>query len=75
LICGFGDWTAEKVGGNSGLTLEVDDVFAFAEKLKAKGVEFTADPRTEFFGGFATFSDSEGNELGLHSPPAGAPPN
>ena len=68
LAKGFGDWAPEKVGGNSGIALEVDDVFTTAEKFKKNGVEFTAEPSNEFFGGWAMFKDSEGNVLGMHSP-------
>jgi predicted enzyme related to lactoylglutathione lyase len=31
------------------------------------GVEITEEPRTEPWGGWASFKDSEGNEFGLHS--------
>jgi lactoylglutathione lyase len=72
---GFGeeDTTPRKAGGMSGLIVEVDDVFKAAEQLKNSGVEFTEDPKVEFFGGWAMFKDSEGNVHGLHSPaPVGA---
>jgi len=68
LAKGFGDWSAEKVGGNSGLALEVDDVFKTANQFKKNGVQFTAEPSIEFFGGWAMFQDSEGNVIGVHSP-------
>ena len=67
LMKGFGDWSPEKVGGSSGIALEVDDVFVLAEQLKAAGVEFTREPETAFYGGSAVIKDSEGNELLLHS--------
>lgn len=51
-----------------GVILEVDDVFKTQEKLSKLGVEFTDDARTEPWGGWAMFKDSEGNSLGLHSP-------
>lgn len=73
LAKGFGDWAPEKVGGMSGLIMEVDDVFKSADELKKNGVEFTAEPSAEFYGGWAMFRDSEGNIHGLHSPaPVGA---
>ncbi len=73
LAKGFAEWSAEKVGGESGLALEVDDVFKTAEQWKKNGVEFTAGPSVEFFGGWAIFKNSEGNEIGLHSEaPVGA---
>ncbi|MBV9720110.1 MAG: VOC family protein [Candidatus Eremiobacteraeota bacterium] len=73
LTKGFDDWSPEKVGGSCGLALEVDDVFRVAEEFKSKGVEIIGGPAAEFFGGWARFKDSEGNEIGMHSPvPEGA---
>ncbi len=65
---GFPGWSPEKVGINTGACLEVDEIFAAHRKLAAKGVEFTDGPRMEFFGGWASFKDADGNEWGLHSP-------
>lgn len=61
-----------KVGGMTGVILEVDDVYKSSEQLKNSGVEFTDGPRTEPWGGWAMFKDSEGNQFGLHSPAAAA---
>ncbi|HZT11559.1 MAG TPA: VOC family protein [Candidatus Baltobacteraceae bacterium] len=73
LTKGLGERQPEKTGGNSGIALECDDVFAVTESLKKKGVKFTTEPSIEFFGGWAMFQDSEGNVIGLHSPaPVGA---
>jgi predicted enzyme related to lactoylglutathione lyase len=58
----------KKVGGFSGVILEVDDVYQTAKDLEKKGVETPEGPRTEPWGGWATFKDSEGNIHGLHSP-------
>ena len=68
LIQNFGDWAPDKVGGRINGCLEVDDVFQTGKQWGAKGVEFPTAPSMEFFGGWATFKDSEGNEWGLHSP-------
>ncbi|MDQ6781599.1 MAG: VOC family protein [Candidatus Eremiobacteraeota bacterium] len=54
----------------SGFILEVDDVRAAHERLSKRGIEFTHEPSTEPWGGWAMFKDSEGNVLGLHSPVA-----
>ena len=67
-VQGFPGWSAEKVGTNTGGCLEVDDIFAEHQKLAAAGVDFTDGPRMEFFGGWASFKDPDGNEWGLHSP-------
>ena len=69
VLCkGFGDWSPEKVGGMKGVALEVEDVFKYAEMLKKNNVELAAEPSVQFFGGWLTFKDSEGNEIGAHSP-------
>ena len=60
----------EKIGGMCGVILETDDVNKTYDKLKKAGIEFTDQPRQEPWGGWAVFKDSEGNELGLHSPVA-----
>lgn len=52
----------------SGVVLEVDDVYRTHERLQKLGVEFPEPPRIEPWGGWATFKDSEGNMLGVHSP-------
>jgi lactoylglutathione lyase len=61
-------WSQEKVGGFTGVIMEVDDVFKAHERLARQGIEFTEPPRTEPWGGWAMFKDSEGNVHGLHSP-------
>lgn len=61
-------WAPDKVGGMSGVIIEVDDVYQAHDKLTKAGVEFTDGPRTEPWGGWAMFKDSEGNVHGLHSP-------
>jgi lactoylglutathione lyase len=61
-------WSPDKVGGFSGVIMEVDDVFQTADQLKKNGVELEDEPSREPWGGWATFKDSEGNIHGLHSP-------
>ena len=61
------DGSPVKPGGMSGVILETDDVFKTADQLRTAGVEFTDEPRTEPWGGWAMFKDSEGNVHGLHS--------
>jgi predicted enzyme related to lactoylglutathione lyase len=61
-------WEQEKVGGFTGVILEVDDVYKTCEQLQNAGVVFPEAPRTEPWGGWAMFEDSEGNIHGLHSP-------
>lgn len=57
-----------KDGGFSGVIMEVDDVYQAHKKLKKIDIEFTEGPRSEPWGGWAMFKDSEGNVHGLHSP-------
>jgi predicted enzyme related to lactoylglutathione lyase len=59
---------SDKSGGDSGVIIEVNDVYQAHKELKAKGVEFSEPPRTEPWGSWALFKDSEGNAHGLHSP-------
>ena len=61
-------WSAEKVGGFTGVILETDDVFKTCERLKSAGVAIQDEPRMEPWGGWAMIVDSEGNVHGLHSP-------
>lgn len=76
LTKGSPNWSPDKVGGSTGVVIEVDDVYQAHKQLKQSGVEFTEDPRTEPWGGYAVFKDSEGNEHGLHSSvPAGVSTN
>jgi len=56
--------------GHSGVIVHVDDVYETHDKLSKAGVEFSEEPRTEPWGGWASFKDSEGNIHGLHSPVA-----
>ena len=59
--------TPGHAGGSSGVVIEVDDVYGAHEKFSKKGVEFTEEPRTESWGGWTMFKDSEGNVHGMHS--------
>ena len=42
-----------------------NDIFATYEELKAKGVEFTKEPKKEFYGTEALFKDDSGNWFSL----------
>src|SRR5215207_9420580 len=51
-------------GGNEpALALVADNVQTTYDELRAKGVEFTQPPKTEPWGEYATFRDSEGNQI------------
>jgi predicted enzyme related to lactoylglutathione lyase len=51
----------------SGIIIEVEDVYKIREVLKARGIEFTEEPRTMPWGAWAMFKDSEGNVHGVRS--------
>lgn len=51
----------------TGVIIEVDDVYNTHEQFKKAGIEFAQDPQTMPWGGWAMFRDSEGNVHGLHS--------
>ncbi len=44
---------------------ECKDIYATYEELKAKGVEFTKEPKEEFYGVEALFKDDSGNWFSL----------
>ncbi|MDQ3020721.1 MAG: VOC family protein [Bacteroidota bacterium] len=44
---------------------ECDDIYATYEELKAKGVEFTKEPKKEFYGIEAIFKNDSGNWFSL----------
>ena len=56
-----------RIGGFQPMTFWCDDVFATSKTLKAKGVEFAGDPKTEAWGTFAIFKDADGNQFVLSS--------
>src|ERR1700756_57154 len=53
----------DRVGTFFNGSFETDSVQKTFEELKAKGVEFTQEPKTEPWGTSALFKDSEGNQL------------
>ena len=53
----------DRIGGFQQVTFWCDDVFATAESLKAKGVQFAAEPKKETWGTRAIFKDPDGNEF------------
>ena len=52
-----------RVGQFQSLSFWCDDVIATAKNLKAKGVEFAAEPRKEDWGTMAIFKDPDGNQF------------
>lgn len=54
-----------RIGTFQPVTFWCDDVFATCKILKAKGVEFAAEPKTEVWGTMAVFKDVDGNQFVL----------
>jgi predicted enzyme related to lactoylglutathione lyase len=57
----------DRIGQFQSISFWCDDVFAEAEALKKKGVEFTKEPATESWGTAAVFRDPDGNQFVLSS--------
>lgn len=51
----------DRVGTFSPVAFTCEDVRATYEELKARGVEFTQEPKEEFWGVSALFTDPDGN--------------
>jgi catechol 2,3-dioxygenase-like lactoylglutathione lyase family enzyme len=55
--------------GRVGLFLRVDDFDAAYERMRAGGVAFVGEPRSELYGKVAVFLDVAGNRWDLLGPP------
>lgn len=56
-----------RIGGFQPMTFWCDDVMATYKQLKAKGVEFRQEPKTEPWGIMTVFKDPDGNQFVLSS--------
>ena len=56
-----------KSGGWAGVILEAEDIDAAYSELSGRGVHFTEQPARHPWGGWAQFTDQDGNTFGLHS--------
>ena len=56
-----------RIGTAQPMSLWCDDVFATAEGMKAKGVQFAQEPKKEHWGTSAIFKDPDGNKFVLSS--------
>lgn len=61
------DGHENRIGDFQPVTFWCDDVFATAQQLKTKGVEFTVDPKSEVWGTMAIFKDIDGNQFVVSS--------
>jgi predicted enzyme related to lactoylglutathione lyase len=57
----------DRIGSFHSISFWSDDVFATAAGMKAKGVAFFQEPKTEFWGTSAIFEDPDGNKFVLSS--------
>lgn len=57
----------DQFAGRVGLFLRVDDFEACVDRMRAAGVEFVSEPRTEPYGRVAVFLDLAGNRWDLLS--------
>lgn len=60
----------DQFAGRVGLFLRVDDFDAQLDRMRAAGVEFVSDPRSEPYGRVVVFKDVAGNRWDLLGPPA-----
>jgi catechol 2,3-dioxygenase-like lactoylglutathione lyase family enzyme len=58
----------DQFGGRVGLFLQVDDFDAAYQRMKAAGVEFAEEPRSEPYGQVVIFTDVAGNRWDLLGP-------
>lgn len=55
-----------KIGKNTGMVLEVDDIEATFADLKAKGVTIIDELSQQPWGWWGVFADQDGNSYGVH---------
>lgn len=60
---GFPIWSAEKVGGFSGLTLAASDPDATFQRLRDYGTKFVQEPERTDWGTQAIIEDPDGNSI------------
>jgi catechol 2,3-dioxygenase-like lactoylglutathione lyase family enzyme len=62
------DAVGRQFAGRVGLFLRVDDFQATYDRMRAHGVEFLSEPRSEAYGQVAVFLDISGNRWDLLGP-------
>ena len=60
----------DQMAGRVGFFLRVDDFDAAYQRMRAAGVRFLTEPRTEAYGRIAVWQDLAGNKWDLLGPPA-----
>ena len=65
LVRGFGGWSPERVGTETGIVLTAADVEAAFRDLSGRGVAFPMPPQKLVWGWNAVFADPDGNTFVL----------
>jgi lactoylglutathione lyase len=55
-----------RIGKNTGMVLETDDIEATFSKLEASGVRIVDPPKKQPYGWWGVFADQDGNTYGVH---------
>ncbi len=55
-----------KIGKNTGMVLETDDIVSTFAKLKSNGVKIVDEPKKQPYGWWGAFADQDGNTYGVH---------
>ncbi len=55
-----------KIGKNTGMVLETDDIISTFVKLESNGVKIVDEPKKQPYGWWGVFSDQDGNTYGVH---------
>lgn len=66
LVKGFGGWRPERVGVDTGITLETSDLQGTVAALERGGVTIAQAPYKSPWGRFANIEDGDGNVFLLH---------
>ncbi len=55
-----------RIGKNTGMVLEVDDIEATFAQFKKNGVKILTEPTKQPYGWWGEFADQDGNSYGVH---------
>ena len=55
-----------KIGKDTGMVLETDDIVGTFAKLEANGVRIVDQPKKQPYGWWGVFADQDGNSYGVH---------
>lgn len=55
-----------RIGKNTGMVMETDDIVKTFADLKAKGVKIVDEPKKQPYGWWGVFADQDGNTYGVH---------